>query len=131
MTWKNKEDAIEWRRKNKKAKSLYDATRNKSSRVKTKVKQTKALKTQRIRQYLIDYLSSHPCIDCGETDIVVLEFDHIESKEIGICKAVNRGWSLKKLQNEISKCVVRCANDHRRKTAKDFNWYKTHRGLVK
>ena len=131
MPWKNKEDAVEWRNKNKQAKKDYDAARNNTSTVKAKVKQNKAQKTDVIRQYLISYLTSHPCTDCGETDIIVLEFDHIESKEIGISKAVNRGWSLKKIQNEIAKCVVRCANCHRRKTAKDFNWYKTCRGLVK
>jgi hypothetical protein len=31
---------------------------------------------------------------------------------------------LNQVKNEIEKCDVRCANCHRRKTAKDFNWYK-------
>ena len=29
------------------------------------------------RRYVIEYLSRHSCVDCNESDIVVLEFNHI------------------------------------------------------
>lgn len=73
-------------------------------------------------QYILQYLLSNPCLDCGETDPVVLEFDHIDpnSKEGDISKL--RRSSLKRVKKEIQKCEVRCANCHRRKTAIQFGW---------
>lgn len=77
----------------------------------------------RNRLYIIDYLSSHPCIDCGESDTVVLEFDHFRDKTYDVAELSGRCVSLATLQEEINKCEVRCANCHRRKTAKQFNWH--------
>ena len=36
-----------------------------------------------LANYLSDILSKSKCIDCGEKDIVVLEFDHLNSKSFG------------------------------------------------
>jgi hypothetical protein len=36
------------------------------------------------------------------------------------------GWN--RILAEIAKCQVRCANCHRRKTARDFKWFKTDFG---
>lgn len=32
-------------------------------------------------RYLIEFFRTHPCVECGEADPVVLEFDHLEAKE--------------------------------------------------
>ncbi|RKZ88313.1 MAG: hypothetical protein DRQ39_02750 [Gammaproteobacteria bacterium] len=77
---------------------------------------------QKSREYVWNWLKDHSCIDCGEDDIVVLEFDHQQDKELSISRAIATGWSIPRIQKEIAKCEVRCANCHRRKTAKDFNW---------
>lgn len=68
------------------------------------------------RRRIIEYLSTHPCVDCGETDIVVLEFDHSGNKVADIATYMNSGRSWARVEAEIAKCDVRCANCHRRKT---------------
>ena len=70
-----------------------------------------------------DYLLAHPCVDCGETDPVVLDFDHRDpTTKIQEVAWFIRRQDLKRLAAEIAKCEVRCANDHRRKTARDLGY---------
>ena len=76
-----------------------------------------------IRQLMWDYLKKHPCVDCGEKNPIVLEFDHLKDKLIEVSRLINYA-SINKVQNEIEKCEIRCANCHRRKTAIQFGWYK-------
>lgn len=70
-----------------------------------------------------DYLSKHPCVDCGERDPVVLDFDHRDpkTKKFTIAGGRKRTWD--EILTEINKCDVRCANCHRKKTAKQLGWY--------
>jgi hypothetical protein len=70
----------------------------------------------RIRAFITAHLKANPCVDCGETDPVILEFDHLKTKDFNISDAARKGVSIKKLNDEIAKCEVRCANCHRRKT---------------
>src|SRR5712692_9418027 len=67
---------------------------------------------------MIAYLLDHPCVDCGETDIVVLEFDHVGPKKADVSTLANGGSSWARVMKEIAQCEVRCASCHRRKTAK-------------
>lgn len=76
-----------------------------------------------VREWLREYLSTHPCIDCGISDIIVLEFDHRGDKVSDISKLMRRG-NLETIQSEVAKCDVRCANCHRRKTARDFGSWR-------
>lgn len=73
----------------------------------------------RNKQYLLEYLQKHPCIMCGESDPVVLEFDHIDSStklQDVSAMATKMHFSLKRIIEEIAKCQVLCCNCHRRKT---------------
>lgn len=82
-------------------------------------------------QKIAAYLADHPCVDCGEADPVVLDFDHIEQKsKRGAVSKLRRDSSWEVTLNEIQKCVVRCANCHRRRTAKQFGWAERVTGLV-
>ena len=96
-----------------------------SVRERSKIKLRKKLSLEISRQFLFEYLTSHPCVDCGESNIVVLEFDHLGNKELGISAAIRSGWRVRRLQKEIAKCEVRCANCHKRKTAQQFRWWKS------
>ena len=65
--------------------------------------------------YLLSFLREHPCVDCGEDDPLVLEFDHLRDKEFSIGDGIrDRPWN--KVLAEIEKCEVVCANCHRRRT---------------
>lgn len=75
------------------------------------------------REYVIKYLKEHSCINCGEKDIVVLEFDHLRDKKCNVARLISSS-TLHNVIKEINKCQVLCANCHKRKTAKDYNWYK-------
>jgi hypothetical protein len=67
--------------------------------------------------YLIEYFRTHPCLDCGEPDPVVLEFDHQGEKLFTIGQSLrDRNWG--SVLDEIAKCQVVCANCHRRRTAR-------------
>lgn len=94
---------------------------------KRKTKIRNILNKKELQTFIKTYLKTHPCIDCNESDIVVLEFDHKDKKLKfdSIAMMVRRKLSLKKIQEEIAKCEVRCANCHRRKTAKETNNWKT------
>ena len=77
------------------------------------------------RQRVFDYLIAHPCVDCGEIDPIVLEFDHRDAmlKRESISRMISKHtWPI--VQREIAKCDVRCANCHRRRTAEQFGWAK-------
>ena len=73
------------------------------------------------------YLSMHPCVDCGESDIRLLEFDHVHGhKTTTISRLLTQGrnWSI--IEAEIAKCEIRCANCHRKRTAeRDGDWWRT------
>lgn len=78
---------------------------------------------QRNYEFVFQYLSDHSCIDCGETNPIVLQFDHNRDKKIEVSRMIH-GHSLEEIQKEIEKCDIRCANCHLKKTAKDFKWYQ-------
>jgi len=77
------------------------------------------------QQYVFNFLKETGCCECTEKDPSVLEFDHVRGKKRGnLSTMIGVGCSLETIKKEIAKCDVRCANCHRRKTAKDQDWYK-------
>jgi hypothetical protein len=76
------------------------------------------LARQLAQDHIGSYLSSHPCVDCGEQDIRVLDFDHRPGvvKISDVMRLVRFGHNLRKIDAEIEKCDVRCRNCHARVT---------------
>lgn len=85
-------------------------------------------KVQKCRNFILDYLQNHPCVDCGQSDPTVLIFDHLRDKRKSLSYFIRKGYSVKVLIEEIKKCEVRCANCHARKTAREQGWYKYDAG---
>lgn len=56
------------------------------------------------------------CVDCGEDDLCVLDFDHVGPKNGSVMRMATGGVSLQNLRAEIANCEVRCANCHRLRT---------------
>jgi hypothetical protein len=85
---------------------------------------------ERNRDYVVLHLLTHPCVDCGESDPVVLDFDHVRgSKYCAVSRLISAGFPISRLQAEMDKCVVRCSNCHRRKTSRELAWFKNRRAL--
>ena len=67
-------------------------------------------------RYLLEFFAANPCKDCGESDPVVLEFDHrdpaTKSFDVGNGLA-SHVWAT--VLAEIEKCDVVCANCHRKR----------------
>lgn len=98
------------------AKRKYDREyyANYSDDQKRRKYQLQVLRKKNIRSKLNTYKKAHPC-SCGETHLACLEFHHIgDGKEINIADAVRHGWSWKRILQEIKKCIVVCANCHRK-----------------
>ena len=75
------------------------------------------------RALVIEYLRSNPCVDCGNSDIEVLQFDHRDREdkkaEVGSLLTYSANIVLK----EIEKCDVRCANCHTKRTRRQLGWW--------
>jgi hypothetical protein len=70
-------------------------------------------KREEARHFVDAYKKIHPCVDCGNSDIESLTFDHVRgTKKLTIANMVNLGYSIKALQAEIDKCEIRCWTCH-------------------
>jgi hypothetical protein len=80
---------------------------------------------QETRAWLLTYSREHPCVDCGNEDVRVLEFDHRDgaTKLSAIAILAGQGFGLTRVKAEIEQCDVRCANCHRIRTHLQRGWW--------
>lgn len=71
---------------------------------------------------LKEFLSHYQCVDCGNKDVRVLEFDHIYGKDEEIIELAFGKWE--DFLEEFKKCEIRCRNHHRRRHLINLNSYR-------
>jgi 5-methylcytosine-specific restriction endonuclease McrA len=103
----------------------YFTTRG--ARHRDQVRAAKASRRARARDHVGALLARSECADCGSSDLVVLEFDHVGEKHAEVAALVLRGASVARLDREIAACEVVCANCHRRRTAARGGWRRAAR----
>lgn len=65
------------------------------------------------------------CSQCDEKDLVCLEFDHIDPlSKVACISLMRKNYTPEKLKIELNKCVVLCANCHKRRTAAQYGSWK-------
>ena len=69
-------------------------------------------------------LMANGCMDCGNTNLVVLTFDHRVPADKSFNLSCHKHVSKKALLAEIAKCDVVCANCHFIRTAKMFGSWR-------
>lgn len=125
FNWRNKSKGwrLAWCKPCVKA---YDATRTKTEKYRNTKKQQVQSRIERNRIYVGEYLFYNPCIDCGNKDVRVLDFDHRDGVEkVGNISEMIHRSSLKSIVLEIRKCDVRCANCHRIRTGEQFGFWRS------
>lgn len=71
---------------------------------------------KRNKSNVLEYKKTHSCVDCGETEPLLLEFDHLRDKEHNLGDMVRCGYSWNRILAEIAKCEVVCVVCHRYRT---------------
>ena len=92
---------------------------------KTDLYENQARHRQANKERMWNYLLEHPCVDCGLDDPRILEFDHVRGeKSHGVARMVTGStFSWKRIEAEIAKCEVRCANCHRLRHYVENNYF--------
>jgi hypothetical protein len=74
---------------------------------------------QAVRFPFRDWLKAQPCQDCGgRFPPECMDFDHVRGDKSICLGFMFYGFSLDKIQEELEKCDLVCANCHRTRTRK-------------
>lgn len=78
-------------------------------------------KNRKKRRFKDRILAKYGCQLCGERDVSVLEFDHIDpkTKEHNISRLVKNCRPIKEIKDEMRKCQVLCRNCHIKKSTRE------------
>lgn len=79
-------------------------------------KRTRKKKVLARMEWLTEYKTGKPCVDCGEVyDPICMDFHHEDPKlkKDEVRMLLRDGYSMTVVQAEIDKCVLICSNCHR------------------
>jgi transcription elongation factor Elf1 len=101
MAWKDHEKQLECQRRHYQNNKQYYYERNKRRR-------------EELKTWFKGLKSTLKCNRCGEDRIATLTFHHTDpsTKELTVANLVGRGYSQKRVEEEIAKCEILCANCH-------------------
>lgn len=105
-----------WRDENKAAISAYMKALRNNPLQKDKARIASKDRRDKIRDWFIDLKSTLKCSHCSENHPAVLDFHHEDPsmKEFNISSMIKRRNSIETIESEIEKCIVLCANCHRK-----------------
>jgi hypothetical protein len=83
------------------------------------------VRIRRNQERLFEYLDDLECVDCGEDDSRVLQFDHVRGvKHRDVSQMVTLGYGWSTILAEIAKCEIVCANCHTKRTAQRGGFWR-------
>lgn len=92
--------------------------RNKERRL-PKIKERRDARRKLVRDEIRNLKEATPCTDCGNKyPYYVMQFDHLRDKEINIADMIKRDWAKARIEAELAKCEMVCANCHAERTHK-------------
>ena len=74
--------------------------------------------------YVYEHLEKSSCELCGDTNPMVLTYDHLRDKVMEISEMCRQSFSIKTLQAEMDKCRILCYNCHMIHTHQENNSIK-------
>lgn len=81
-------------------------------------KRNKIIRKELIRK--VNEIKAAGCSFCSEKEVCCMDFHHLSNKEDNIANMLRVGRKFSDIEEEIKKCVLLCANCHR----------KIHKGLI-
>jgi len=73
------------------------------------------------KEWTQDLKSNSSCSNCEESHSATLVFHHVDEKNHTIGEMISNRHSIESVKNELSNCVLLCANCHRKHHAGDLN----------
>lgn len=87
-----------------------------SPEVKARKAELQKIRKAEIKVWYKEWKTSQSCKVCGEDEEACLDFHHLDpsTKEDAVANLIGKAHSIEKIKKEIAKCVVLCANCHRK-----------------